>query len=32
MPVIVWLADRLLRVMEEQEESTVFENADLQGT
>lgn len=32
MPVILWLADRLLRVMAEEEESMVVENADLQGT
>jgi hypothetical protein len=32
MPVILWLADRLLLVVEEQEDTTVVENADLQGT
>jgi hypothetical protein len=32
LPVILWLADRLLRVVEEQEDTTVIENADLQGT
>jgi hypothetical protein len=32
MPVILWLADSMLRVVEEQEDTTVVENADLQGT
>jgi len=29
MPVILWLADKWLRVLEEQDDTTVVENADL---
>jgi hypothetical protein len=32
MSVILWLADRLLHVVEEEEDTTVVENADFQGT
>jgi hypothetical protein len=32
MPAILWLTDRVLRVVGEEGETTVVENADSQGT